>query len=319
MGEHLRGMFAVAVWDHAERHGVLIRDRLGIKPLYYALADGARDLRVGAEVRARERPRERRARPRGDRRLPDARLRARRDDPAAPGAQARAPASASWWLAGACRSSAGGTTRRPSPRTRPAEEWAELLLDKLDESVRLRLMSDVPLGAMLSGGLDSSLIVALMERHMSEPVKTFAVGFAGADSELADARRVADWNGTDHTELEVAAEDRPGGARRPRLAPRRAARRPLVARLPAALPARARAGDRRPHRTGSRRAARRLPQAPRGLAGRGVGEGPRLPARARRRRAASRPRPRRPPAWTPSRHRTRWRACSRRAASCTRT
>ena len=63
-------------------------------------------------------------------------------------------------------SSAGGTTPRPTPiRTpRSAEEWAEIVLDKLDESVRMRLMSDVPLGAMLSGGLDSSLIVALMAR-----------------------------------------------------------------------------------------------------------------------------------------------------------
>ncbi len=56
----------------------------------------------------------------------------------------------------------------------------------------MRLMSDVPLGAMLSGGLDSSLIVALMARHMDQPVETFAVGFAGEDSELPDARRVAD-------------------------------------------------------------------------------------------------------------------------------
>ncbi len=75
----------------------------------------------------------------------------------------------------------------PEPDTTPrtAEEWAEIVLAKLDESVRLRLMSDVPLGAMLSGGLDSSLIVALMARHMTEPLETFAVGFAGEDSELA--------------------------------------------------------------------------------------------------------------------------------------
>ena len=92
----------------------------------------------------------------------------------------------------------------PDPIDRSDGEWAEILLEKLDESVRLRLMSDVPLGAMLSGGLDSSLIVALMARHMSEPVKTFAVGFAGEDSELGDARRVADWLGADHHELEVS-------------------------------------------------------------------------------------------------------------------
>ena len=63
----------------------------------------------------------------------------------------------------------------------------------LEEAVRLRLMSDVPLGAMLSGGLDSSLIVALMARNMAEPVKTFSVGFVedGDGNELADARLVA--------------------------------------------------------------------------------------------------------------------------------
>ena len=74
-------------------------------------------------------------------------------------------------------------------------EHAERLLESLDESVRLRLMSDVPLGAMLSGGLDSSVIVALDGRHMTEPVKTFAVGFSGSgeSNELADARLVSDF------------------------------------------------------------------------------------------------------------------------------
>ena len=98
--------------------------------------------------------------------------------------------------------------------TRTADEWAEIVLDKLDESVKMRLMSDVPLGAMLSGGLDSSLIVALMARHMTEPLETFAVGFAGEDSEIPDARRVADALGANHHELEVELQSDPEYLRR---------------------------------------------------------------------------------------------------------
>jgi asparagine synthase (glutamine-hydrolysing) len=96
----------------------------------------------------------------------------------------------------------------PSPAEMGLEEAGERLLAELDESVRLRLMSDVPLGAMLSGGIDSSVIVALMARHMSEPVKTFSVGFAeaGEGNELADARRVAGYFGTDHHEIELSFE-----------------------------------------------------------------------------------------------------------------
>ena len=89
------------------------------------------------------------------------------------------------------------------------DEWSERLLAELEESVRLRLMSDVPLGAMLSGGLDSSLIVALMAKLMDRPVQTFAVGFreAGSSNELADARYVADVLGADHHELELSLSD----------------------------------------------------------------------------------------------------------------
>ena len=86
---------------------------------------------------------------------------------------------------------------------------AELLREKLEQAVELRLMSDVPLGAMLSGGLDSSLLVAMMARNMSEPVKTFSVGFVedGDRSELADARQVASAFGADHHELELSMSD----------------------------------------------------------------------------------------------------------------
>ena len=94
----------------------------------------------------------------------------------------------------------------PAPVAMSLEEASERLLAELDESVRLRLMSDVPLGAMLSGGIDSSVIVGLMARHMTEPVKTFSVGFteAGNGNELADARFVADHFGAEHHELELS-------------------------------------------------------------------------------------------------------------------
>src|SRR5204862_2402789 len=95
------------------------------------------------------------------------------------------------------------TLERPK---QPVEHYGGELLELLEEATRLRLMSDVPLGAMLSGGIDSSVIVALMARNMSEPVKTFSVGFAeaGEGNELADARLVSEAFGTDHHELELS-------------------------------------------------------------------------------------------------------------------
>jgi asparagine synthase (glutamine-hydrolysing) len=207
LAEHLRGMFAVAVWDQDRRRGVLIRDRLGIKPLYYAicgdvvvfgselkcvLASGlvsadldpealAAYLMLGYVPGAMTPLRDVRKLQPGERLIvEDGRVTVER-----------------WW-------------HYPAPAADPvqrsSEEWAEIVLAKLDESVEMRLMSDVPLGAMLSGGLDSSLIVALMAQHMDQPVDTFAVGFAGEDSELPDARLVADALGADHHELEVAID-----------------------------------------------------------------------------------------------------------------
>ena len=83
------------------------------------------------------------------------------------------------------------------------------LLEQLEDAVASRLMSDVPLGAMLSGGLDSSLVVALMARQMSEPVKTFTVGFAGTRRQRARRRRGRSRAhfGTDHHELELSLDD----------------------------------------------------------------------------------------------------------------
>ena len=203
--EHVRGKFGMAVWDRRERRLVLARDRLGVKPLYYAeagdrvvfaselkslLASGIVETELDYEaidaymtfgfVPGPLTPlaRVRKLMP-GERLVVDPRgLRLER-----------------YW-----------TYPAPEPDLEASEdELAEELIARLDEAVRLRLMSDVPLGAMLSGGLDSSLIVALMAKHMSEPVKTFSIGFTeDRDNELADARFVADLFGTEHHELELS-------------------------------------------------------------------------------------------------------------------
>jgi asparagine synthase (glutamine-hydrolysing) len=97
-----------------------------------------------------------------------------------------------------------------SPLDLPQDEqgWIKECRRRIEESVRMRLMSDVPLGMFLSGGIDSSLIAALMTRMTNGPVKTFSVGYAeAAYSELAPARQVARHIGTDHHEISVGRED----------------------------------------------------------------------------------------------------------------
>jgi asparagine synthase (glutamine-hydrolysing) len=206
--EQLRGMFGLAVWDEKERRAVLARDRLGIKPLYYAEAG---DLLVFAsELKSLLASG-----------LVDADLDYEAIDaflglgfvpgPMTPLAAVRKllPGHRLVVEGGGARIERYWEYPPPSPLPMTVAESAERLLAGLEESVRLRLMSDVPLGAMLSGGIDSSVIVALMARQMSEPVKTFSIGFAeaGEGNELADARLVADHFGTDHHELELSFSD----------------------------------------------------------------------------------------------------------------
>jgi asparagine synthase (glutamine-hydrolysing) len=202
--ERLRGKFAVAVWDGRRRRAVLARDRLGIKPLYWArrgdlllFASELKSLLASGLIE-----------PRLDYEALDAYL----TFGFVPGP--RTPLANVWKLDPGCRlvvDEGGNRVERywsyplPEPdRSLSEREHAERLLALLEESVRLRLMSDVPLGAMLSGGLDSSLIVALMARNMRDPVQTFSVGFAEGGNELADAREVAALVGADHHELELS-------------------------------------------------------------------------------------------------------------------
>lgn len=208
--EQLRGKFAIAVWDQHRRRAVLARDRLGVKPLYYALTD---DLLVFASelkslLASGLVP------PELDFEAIDAYLTL--DFFPTPATPLR---GVSKLPPGHFAVVAGETVTverywtPPVPAADPspgsADDYAERLLAELEGSVRARLMSDVPLGVMLSGGLDSSLVTALMARNMTEPVKTFSVGFAeaGNANELPDARLVASALGTEHHELELSFAD----------------------------------------------------------------------------------------------------------------
>jgi len=203
--EHLRGKFGLALWDGRERRAVIARDRLGVKPIYYAEAGDvlvfASELKsllasglVGTEL---------------DYEAIDAFLALGFvPGPMTPLAQVRKlmPGHRLVVDGSGVRSDEYWAFPPPAPVEMSLDEASERLLGGLEESVRLRLMSDVPLGAMLSGGIDSSVIVALMARNMTEPVKTFSVGFAeaGEGNELEDARLVAAELGADHHELELS-------------------------------------------------------------------------------------------------------------------
>jgi len=204
--ERLRGMFAIAVWDQKRQRGVVARDRLGIKPVYYAdcgdtlvFASELKSLLASGLVSTEL-----------DYEAIDAYLTLGFfPAPATPLATVKKLEPGCLLVIENGRVEQQRYWSYPQPtleRGGSVEEWSERLLAKLEESVRMRLMSDVPLGAMLSGGLDSSLIVALMAQMMDRPVQTFAVGFseAGEGNELADARFVAETLGADHHELELS-------------------------------------------------------------------------------------------------------------------
>lgn len=203
---HLAGMFAFAIWDSTRRRLFAARDRLGQKPFYYARR-GER-LCFGSELKALltlpDLPREidgvalhhylslqyvpePRSIYRGIRKLPaahwlvfeDGRLRLER-----------------YW-------NLSFEPKLPLDERQAGEELRRLL----EQAVRRRLMSEVPLGAFLSGGIDSSIVVGLMAEHSSTPVKTFSIGFTFESlNELPHARKVAEHWDTEHHELVVTPE-----------------------------------------------------------------------------------------------------------------
>ncbi len=205
----LRGMFAFAVWDKVRRRLFIARDRIGKKPLYYALRpDGT--LLFGSELRCLF--------------ALDAAL-SREIDPVAVdmfltlqyipsprtiylSVRKLQPAHALTWQDGKISIECyWDLPIGQPPITRDFEEAKILLRETLTESTRLRMISDVPLGAFLSGGVDSSIIVALMAGLASKPVKTFSIGFNEERfSEIKYARLLAERYKTDHTEFIVKTE-----------------------------------------------------------------------------------------------------------------
>jgi len=204
---HLRGMFGAAVWDSLNRRLVLARDRLGIKSLYYSqvgdvvvFASELKSLLASGLVQ-----------PALDYEAIDVFLTfgffVGAQTPLL-GVSKLQPGHRLVIDEGGARAEQYWRYPEPAPSGMDADEAAQGLLEVLEDSVRARLMSDVPFGAMLSGGLDSSLIVALMARNSTEAVKTFSIGFAedAEANELDDARFVASTFGTDHHELELSLE-----------------------------------------------------------------------------------------------------------------
>ncbi len=203
---HLRGMFALAVWDARTKRLLLARDRLGKKPLVYAeigptlcfasefqallqFPEVSRDLDLGA--------------------LGDYLAYGYVPAPASIYQAVRklAPGHRLVWEGGQARVERYWNLEYLPKLKLTEEEALQELEHRLTEAVRLRLVADVPVGALLSGGVDSSTVVALMARLSPGRVKTFSIGFEDpAYDELAHARRVAERYGTDHIELVVKPE-----------------------------------------------------------------------------------------------------------------
>lgn len=208
------GMFGFALWDGRERKLHLVRDRMGVKPLYYAATPTA--LLFGSELKAMtvaeefpgEIDRDALALYMRFAYVPAPYTIYRNVRKVRPGmivtidADGAASERAYWSLHDV-------VTRAMADRFSGSDEEATDALERIvSESVRLRMISDVPLGVFLSGGIDSSLVAALMQAQSNAPVKTFTIGFREAEyDEAHHAAAIARHLGTDHTELYVTASD----------------------------------------------------------------------------------------------------------------
>ncbi|WP_319468935.1 asparagine synthase (glutamine-hydrolyzing) [uncultured Pseudodesulfovibrio sp.] len=213
------GMFAFALWDREKRELTLVRDRLGIKPLYYRYAGGA--CIFGSELKALKAH-------------PDFKSTIDRNSLAvyfrhnyipaphsiyqdthklSPGTMltvsekelkdGKHPEPVPYWSA-----FDAWKHGQDNPLSGSEEEIANQLEDLISDAVKQRMLSDVPLGAFLSGGIDSSLVAALMQKGSTNSIKTFSIGFENQTyNEAPHAKAVAQHLGTDHTELYVSTAD----------------------------------------------------------------------------------------------------------------
>jgi asparagine synthase (glutamine-hydrolysing) len=208
--KQLRGMFGFALWDTNRRRLLIARDHLGVKPMYYTYRNER--LVFGSEIKAILQHPEVKSEPNLENLSHFLSLRyVPAPETMFDGINALPPGHVL-----VCDEN-GVTVRRywdvsyanvDAPQ-RSEEEYADQLEALLHESVKMQLMSDVPFGAFLSGGIDSSTIVAIMSQYLNEPVKTFSVGFENGGGELSElpyARMVAEKYHTDHHEIMLEAQ-----------------------------------------------------------------------------------------------------------------
>ncbi|GAC1380558.1 MAG: asparagine synthase (glutamine-hydrolyzing) [Ktedonobacteraceae bacterium] len=204
---HLHGMFGLAIWDHPRRRLLLARDRIGKKPLYYTRVDG--NLIFASEIKSLL------CHPQVKR---QADVQALADflsvryvpGPATLFANIYKILPGHWLLCenDTLREQCYWDYTFGKTEQRPLEEYIQGIRQHITRAVEERMMADVPLGAMLSGGVDSSIIAGTMSQLTKQPIKTFSVGFDEPGySELPYARLVADHFGTEHHELVVKCSD----------------------------------------------------------------------------------------------------------------
>lgn len=212
MLQRLRGMFTFAIWDSSAKQIFLARDRIGVKPLYYA--------QLGDCLLFASEPKALLEHPEVDRSIDPVALDAYLSLLYIPppysifkGIRQLPPAHTLTWQAGKIHIEKYWDVEPNPVLGRTDQEWAEEIAPILQDSIRMRMMSDVPLGAFLSGGIDSSTIVSVLAEHSSHPVETFCIGFGAegaAYEERPVARRVARFFNTHHHEIEVSIDTTAG-------------------------------------------------------------------------------------------------------------